>query len=83
MSKSNRAWTPSDDAILARGYRKGSVTKLALDLGRTERALHNRAQVLRIEQKKTNHPAAISKVFENVIVPELNWIRCTASRSAA
>lgn len=83
MSRSNRAWTPSDDATLARRYRKGSVTKLALDLGRTERALHNRAQVLRIEQKKTNHPATIGKVFENVIVPELNWIRRTTSGSAA
>ena len=82
MSKSTRAWTPSDDATLARRYRKGSVTKLALDLGRTERALHNRAQVLRIEQKKTNHPATIGKVFENVIVPELNWVRRAAPSSA-
>ena len=52
MVKRHDIWTPKDDEYVIKNYPKGNITKMAEHLGRTERAIIQRASsVLNVYQK--------------------------------
>jgi hypothetical protein len=60
-----RLWTEADDNELRELYTKGvSVTEIVRKLGRTERAIKNRACILGIPRPKGFYPRKVKPVWE-------------------
>ena len=73
MSKSQKKWTAAEDAALVKDYSSKGAAKIALELGRSERAVTSRISILRRRQQESLHPRTIANTFESLVAPELHW----------